>query len=743
MRAFFANGVDKMHIPWAVEGLPTLLHISLFLFFGGLVVFLFNIDKEVFTCVAWWIGLFSIGYGLITVLPLIRQDSPYSTPLSIPAWFLNVGIPYVTFKSLAFITSGGYGSYETWERCRDLRDRYRGWMLGGVEKKAEETASEQSTDIDIRIFGWTISALGDDDSLEKFFEAIPGLFKSKLVKHLERDFPLTLLATFWGVLDGFMGRTLSSNSITKSVKYRRDNICRDIMTMIPCLHMNSNLHSHFSEAPVSIDRLRAMARWRAHENDFVADYARIRVAKNLASMQERDDDWIAFASNVYGLAADDLRDNVAHAGDDVLLATLIDVFRRFIDSHKLGPVEALTKIDIGHTLPGLQHDFCTLWNEIVQEANNSGHYTTPVVVLTAPIYILREIRHLYIALHQGTDAAPTAFSASTPSLDFILYQPSSYPLCNIAGHRPDLAVHVPVPNSRVVPLLTLPGDSSSASSHHSITGGSTVLRQIKEAGIITGLLSPSDPTTSSVIEDSSQAPAATESASSVHPSPHPAGTGAIAAALQNFSPVVTLSRPLEGATQRDLVAPCADPDMSEILPTTLTPPSSSAFTGGFSAPNSPPPPHVPSFTDVEPLSPLSGMSPKGSSDDATLLRLQPRSLVNNGNTSLANAVLRLLVCCPPFRELFRDLGRLVGQREGGETGGGATPLVDATVKFFEEFMVTEKEQPLQQAAGRKTRKDEGAEKEHTAADFFEPIFMYDAMQQKRNLITLLVCFRTT
>jgi hypothetical protein len=39
MRAFFADGVDKMHIPWAVEGLPTLLHLSLFLFFGGLAIF--------------------------------------------------------------------------------------------------------------------------------------------------------------------------------------------------------------------------------------------------------------------------------------------------------------------------------------------------------------------------------------------------------------------------------------------------------------------------------------------------------------------------------------------------------------------------------------------------------------------------------------------------------------------------------------------------------------------------------
>ena len=71
MRAFFANGVDEMHVLWAVEGLSTLLHLSLFLFFGGLVIFLFNVDQEVFTCVASWIGFFSVVYGLITLLPSI------------------------------------------------------------------------------------------------------------------------------------------------------------------------------------------------------------------------------------------------------------------------------------------------------------------------------------------------------------------------------------------------------------------------------------------------------------------------------------------------------------------------------------------------------------------------------------------------------------------------------------------------------------------------------------------------
>ncbi|KAI0252915.1 hypothetical protein BJV78DRAFT_1087367, partial [Lactifluus subvellereus] len=47
IRAFFSEGVDKLHLPWAVETLPTLLHASLFLFFAGLVIFLFGINHTI------------------------------------------------------------------------------------------------------------------------------------------------------------------------------------------------------------------------------------------------------------------------------------------------------------------------------------------------------------------------------------------------------------------------------------------------------------------------------------------------------------------------------------------------------------------------------------------------------------------------------------------------------------------------------------------------------------------------
>ena len=237
-------------------------------------------------------------------------------------------------------------------------------------------------------------------------------------------------------MDGFsfMGRALSLNSVMESVKSRRVLICRDIMGVIPCPYdlIYSSLLSHFDQAPVSIGRLQAMTRWFTHSSHVVSDAAQARVAMNLLRMQERDNRWIALACDVYGLAARDIEDNVALGGDNVLLAILIHVSRQAIHSYKQGMfelLEALTQIDIRHTIPGLQHDFCTLWNELVQEAKKQGSSSTPVD-------ILQSIRHLFIALHQSTDAAPTAFSraASTDSFP-ILDGSSSYPLYDIAKTR--------------------------------------------------------------------------------------------------------------------------------------------------------------------------------------------------------------------------------------------------------------------------------------------------------------------
>ncbi|KAH9976507.1 hypothetical protein BJV77DRAFT_601729 [Russula vinacea] len=105
IRAFYKHGVDKLHIPWMVELLPALLHISLFLFFAGLSVFLFGVDFTIFKVVTSWIGLCVILYACLTFLPVIRKDSP------IPHHFLRRS--HSVSPAYDFFSSDFFGGSQT------------------------------------------------------------------------------------------------------------------------------------------------------------------------------------------------------------------------------------------------------------------------------------------------------------------------------------------------------------------------------------------------------------------------------------------------------------------------------------------------------------------------------------------------------------------------------------------------------------------------------------------------------
>ena len=729
MRAFFANGVEKMHVPWAVDGLPTLLHLSLSLFFGGLVIYLFNIDREVFSCVIWWIGLLSMAYGFVTLLPIIRHDSPYNSPLSTPTWFLYARIRYLTFKILAFITYRGSWSHQTWERCEDLRDRSQKWMLGGVEKAAEETALERLAEIDDQILDWTISTLGDDYSLKNFFEAIPGFFNSKLVvKHLKRNFSEELRKKIRDELDGFLDRTWSSNSVDDSEKIRRLDISMNAMHQIDASHvwiiLYDILTNHWDEVPQTVEMGHTLARWCTSNNQLIARYAQAIIAGILVSVRERNDSWFILAARVFVLPERDLPDNIALGGDSVLLAILIRLTRQHLRSDYLNHtvLEELSELNIHNTLPKLQHDFCTLWNEIVRKARDQGPRSTHVG-------ILRLIRHPYITLHQGTGVAPTAFSASTKQYDDILFKPSSYPFCNLASHHPDSISQIS--NSHEVPLPTPLGSSPDASSYPPADIGDTASRQAKQVNNVMGLPLSSNPTTTRETGVTSHGPDMNPQTKRVHfssrptgaspkavvaatrPAPQESGTGQISSTASTHAPVATL-------------AP---------IPVSLrSTPSESHNAGVASVSNSS------HFAPPSIGSPIPVSRPTSS---PTLPRLRVRGLVNTGNICFVNAVLQLLVNSPPFRNLVGELVNQKRQRGAGVpgTGGSATPLVDATVRFFKEFIVEEEspstQQQSQPATSRTLRADEEKKSDYVV-DSFEPTYMYDAMKEKRNLKPLLV-----
>ncbi|KAI0292524.1 hypothetical protein BC826DRAFT_433338 [Russula brevipes] len=336
MRAFFANGVDRFRVSWAAEALPALLHLSLFLFFAGLLIYLFDINFIVFNAVLCWVAFLSLVYGCVTMMPIFWHDSPYYAPFSSTAWFLYAIILYSIFEiplvgSFCSLLLGLPPSIE------ELRNVRRGWIVGGAEGAAEETALGRASEIDVRIMEWTVDALGEDDTLERFFETIPGFYRSAVVKNLRQTLPENIESKILGTLDIFLRRTLSSNSVSGSIKGHRLAIYLNTASEVRTPH---GVHTMFARVirenwpgvPHSIDIGHYLKSWDKENNGRFTLYIQCIIAQIVATVQEHSDRWTTLATGLLGVSDGVLQAYLAN-GESLLLANLIHITRQITLSH--------------------------------------------------------------------------------------------------------------------------------------------------------------------------------------------------------------------------------------------------------------------------------------------------------------------------------------------------------------------------------------------------------------------------
>ena len=440
IRAFLAEGVDKLLLPRTVEILPTLLHISLFLFFAGLVVFLWNVDLTNFKLVLSWVGICTTLYGCITVLPIFRHDSPYHTPLSLPAWHIVTGIQFLTFRALQRLTAltpWSYLSNKFYYYFHDLAGRYGKWLAQGLQTTVEETALNSPSEIDTRAFQWTFDCLDEDHELEHFFSGIPGFRSSYVVKDpfltLAEEGKQRLFTAMTGLLD----RTFSSDFLPDAVKKRRAIICTKAVdpshTPEAFGVLNRILSKYQFSDPLVAEIVQIVRGWDIDDENAISD-AKAIFSQIVARVRPHEDTWFMLASKALGVPEALLRDYAAH-GDSLSFAILIHVTRQQF-THIEKPswphaeisnvLRGASQFNVQDTSPELQHKFCALWNHIVCKVHDDNDW-----IMT--FYTLRPIRCVYNALHRDINSAPS-------DGDAILSQPSMYPLCN--GHHPDLTNNV-------------------------------------------------------------------------------------------------------------------------------------------------------------------------------------------------------------------------------------------------------------------------------------------------------------
>ena len=404
IHAFYSAGVEKLHVPWTVEALPALLHISLFLFFAGLAVFLFNVHITIFGVVTAWIGICVILYACLTFLPIICKNSPYSGPLSAFFFFCFAGMRHLFFK--LFKTS----------RINLGSARHPVHFFShSMRKTAEDYAWKLPYMIDFNALWRTFESLDKDEELLEFFAGLPGLCSSKAVPNVLQDFIKPHTIRLSKELIELMNRTLSSSLISESVKRIRTIIFLKVIGTThligdwPILRrvLLDDWHKflRYVEFGIFAQKL------KNNPDRATSLSARCSVAVVISNDRERGENWCQLVSGQLNTPRLLLHRYLSH-GDSILLANLMVIVRPIVQTYcgsserlqsdllgvALKTLKFVCKFDVKSTMPELQHEFCDLWNLLADEAEYDER--PPVKCITKTV--LEHTRRLFDDLHQDT-----------------------------------------------------------------------------------------------------------------------------------------------------------------------------------------------------------------------------------------------------------------------------------------------------------------------------------------------------
>ena len=195
MRAYIFDGISRFKMARVVAAMPKLLHLSVFLFFAGVVDFLFPIYPTLAYATLGCIMIFTLPYAILTVLPNIHLNCPYGTPLSSITWrifqlsviiFLQIILEIRKFSSRAWSLAKRQAhespGLKKWRDALENQVKIRRqWFTQGLLRSVELSAYRADSTVVTNALAWTLSALDEDKEIEDFAARVPGFFNSRVV----------------------------------------------------------------------------------------------------------------------------------------------------------------------------------------------------------------------------------------------------------------------------------------------------------------------------------------------------------------------------------------------------------------------------------------------------------------------------------------------------------------------------------------------------------------------------------
>ncbi|KAI0055262.1 hypothetical protein BV25DRAFT_232952 [Artomyces pyxidatus] len=195
IRAFFAEGVERFGMSHAVEAIPALLHLAVFLFFAGLVEFMFSNDVLVGCITLAFVVCCAAAYITLTIIPILFHNSPYQTPLSAILWniFQRILFLYCWLIRTSAMPALNLAEDLALKNRIHLSDLLTWWAMlpanlyacknrlaNGMRRTREDSAEDVSFRVASRALAWTLESLDKEHEHEAFLSGMADFARSQV-----------------------------------------------------------------------------------------------------------------------------------------------------------------------------------------------------------------------------------------------------------------------------------------------------------------------------------------------------------------------------------------------------------------------------------------------------------------------------------------------------------------------------------------------------------------------------------
>jgi len=172
VRTYLFQGVLRFRLDTVANAVPLLLHASVFLFFTGLVKFLFQVNNALAYPLLASVVACVIFYVALTLLPLFYRDCPFLTPVSGLLWRFLQAFQFISTVPFRRIYKAITPNWTP--RLMNLKEyvgkcKERFW--GGLQHDLERRAMDASQNLDTYALRWTLKSLRDPSELESLLRA--------------------------------------------------------------------------------------------------------------------------------------------------------------------------------------------------------------------------------------------------------------------------------------------------------------------------------------------------------------------------------------------------------------------------------------------------------------------------------------------------------------------------------------------------------------------------------------------